>query len=401
MLHGERRPAFREGVVWVGGSMCARFIAILATGVLWASIAQADPGITVGFDSVKTTLVEDRLQVAYAIQDKSWAVLRAKKIDPQLHLYLRDAAGKAFAFRYAISLSEREGKFLFPKDVATTADDVELRLHGYRGGAYVAKVRVGDEEFVAMRRNIERPPPPEDIRPGVIKVRAHPSGARVYLLRGGGRSVYRAPVDLDVEAGRYTVVLESDGYEPMEREVDVKPAATLVLDLSLRPRANDTTVSSGSSAAPVSTEEACRRMARFDSDQKKCMVQSRGFHAGYAVEAVLACGAVQGGSFEFRRCLDTVQDYSVNPTPIIQSCAETTGGSFEFRKCFETFRGATGDYSPAIRACARATSGNLHFRKCLRKASEIPLDKSAETVASCAEKSKFSKDFFTCVDAAI
>ena len=68
-----------------------------------------------------------------------------------------------------------------------------------------------------------------------VEVITRPEGARVYVdsKESGMRGV--TPIDLNVEAGSYTLFIELEGYEPVEERVQVPEGQTVVLRLGMAP----------------------------------------------------------------------------------------------------------------------------------------------------------------------
>ncbi|WP_164856290.1 PEGA domain-containing protein [Lujinxingia sediminis] len=68
-----------------------------------------------------------------------------------------------------------------------------------------------------------------------VEVITRPEGARVYVdsKESGMRGV--TPIDLNVEAGSYTLFIELEGYESVEERVQVPEGQTVVLRLGLEP----------------------------------------------------------------------------------------------------------------------------------------------------------------------
>ena len=108
----------------------------------------------------------------------------------------------------------------------------------------------------AVEREPEREPEPEtpateaDVAaPGSISISATVGGATVYL---DGELVGEAPVTReDVPAGRHRIRVESEGHEPFESEVRVRPGKRETVEVSLAPLAASLRIESDVPGATV------------------------------------------------------------------------------------------------------------------------------------------------------
>jgi hypothetical protein len=55
---------------------------------------------------------------------------------------------------------------------------------------------------------------------GTISISSRPEGAKVSLI--GHASTSQTPVTIETKVGHYKLLIEMDGYQPVQREVDVE-----------------------------------------------------------------------------------------------------------------------------------------------------------------------------------
>lgn len=168
---------------------------------------------------------------------------------------------------------------------------VNFSKTGYKGQSIQIDVndRIPVRAFAALRSNA-----------GTLEISSFPAAASVYVndaLKG------QSPVTVNnMEAGRYEVRFEKEGYKPYKERVDVSPAETTPLNVTLTPEEGNLRVVSDPSEARIYLNGQLRGLTPFDIPNVKPGQHAvKVTKAGYEdVERSIVIGNGESVTEEFR-----------------------------------------------------------------------------------------------------
>ncbi len=140
-----------------------------------------------------------------------------------------------------------------PKGVTPLEIEVEpgrhilrLELEGYKPIEKEIEISAGE----SSKLNFEL-----KALPGVLVIDSEPSGAKVYI---DGMLKDETPTEFEVEPGRHVLRLELEGYEPVEREIEISAGDSLELSFKLKVLLGILTIDSEPSGAKVYIDDVLK-----------------------------------------------------------------------------------------------------------------------------------------------
>jgi hypothetical protein len=111
---------------------------------------------------------------------------------------------------------------------------------------------------------------------------------------------------------------------------------------------------------------------------------------------IKACGDVMSGSTDQQACLDAVQPYRWDPTPMLRACYKTMSGDVNTLACIRAAASLPMSAVATLDACYQAMSGNTNTLSCLGSAARARYEPSA-AIGACYRAMSGNTDALTCI----
>ena len=128
---------------------------VVAAVLLPATAFAGNDSRVVEFEALEGTLEQDRLELAYEIDRRSWRVLERRNVQARLNLFIQREGHYDSTFVYSVELAHREGHFTYPRSVrVSNGDRISFELVGYAGSYRVEGMRFGGKRYTTVAFDI-------------------------------------------------------------------------------------------------------------------------------------------------------------------------------------------------------------------------------------------------------